>query len=290
MQEQKLRIGSLFSGIGGIELGLERTGGFKTVWQVENNEYAQKVLAMHWPDAARWDDVKTFPPPEGDWEVDIITAGFPCQDIYSAGRRAGIEGERSGLFFEAIRIFDILSPRWILLENVSRLLVRDMGVVLQELAKIGYDSEWHSIPAASVGAHHRRDRVFIISNTQHDGSHRQGSDERERQCEEMGWIELTGRDGSNRDVADSISSRLSRSRSSGSGSYPTSIAKGETVESIYGRFNEFWSVEPRVGRVANGIPNSVDRLKALGNAVVPQVAQFIGEKILERHNESRGEQ
>lgn len=155
--------GSLFAGIGGIDLGFERAG-LECKWQVEIDDYATKVLEKHWPDVSRWRDVKTFPPDaDNNWSVDVIAGGFPCQDISTAGKGAGINGERSGLFFEIIRLAGQLRPRAIVLENVSALLVRGMGTVLAELAKVGYDAEWHCIPAAAVGAPHRRDRVFVIA-------------------------------------------------------------------------------------------------------------------------------
>jgi len=183
-----LTVGSLFAGIGGLELGLERTGGFKTVWQVENDEYATRVLERHWPGVRRWGDVRTFPPDtsgsrfsngvecEGcqtkkrnvidsykTWHVDLICGGFPCQDISYAGKGAGLDGERSGLFYEAARIIRTLGPRYVLLENVAALLSRGLGDVLGTLASLGYDAEWHCIPAAAVGAPHIRDRVFIVA-------------------------------------------------------------------------------------------------------------------------------
>lgn len=119
-----MKVGELFAGIGGIGLGLERTGGFEVVWQVEKDDYATKVLEKNWPDIPKHDDVCTFPPETGTWECDLIAGGFPCQDISLAGTGAGLKGERSGLFFEGIRIIEILRPRWVLLENVSALLVR----------------------------------------------------------------------------------------------------------------------------------------------------------------------
>ena len=140
------------------------TGGFEVVWQVEINDFSRRVLEKNWPDVKRWDDVCTFPPADGDWTVDMITAGFPCQDISVAGRAEGLEGERSGLFYEVVRIADRLRPRYILLENVSALLVRGAGDVLRELAEIGYDAEWHCLSAATVaGAPHIRDRIFILA-------------------------------------------------------------------------------------------------------------------------------
>ena len=311
----KLTVGSLFAGIGGLELGLEMTGGFETVWQVENNDYAQKVLAKHWPDARRWRDVRTFPPAADipkcearggnglgkgksphplartSWHVDLITAGFPCQDISYAGKGAGLGGERSGLFYEAARVIRTLGPRYVVLENVSALLTRGLDVVLGTLASLGYDAEWHCIPAAAVGAPHIRDRVFVIAYALRP------------ECEPgtggrgvwQGDTELanaaTG-DGpqGNVDVPDA----KSVGRTTGRGESRNETGKGQRWSESSA--SSWWNSEPAIrfvddglplglvryaGRVATGVPNRVNKLRCLGNAVVPQVAQYIGQRILE---------
>src|SRR5687767_562507 len=112
-----MTFGSLFAGIGGFDLGFERAG-MRCEWQVEIDPYCRRVLAKHWPDVRRWDDVRTFPP-DGDWGVDVICGGFPCQDISAAGKQAGIEGERSGLWGEYERIIRVLRPRIVVVENVA---------------------------------------------------------------------------------------------------------------------------------------------------------------------------
>jgi len=163
-------IGGLFSGIGGLELGLERgltESGLEvaTLWQVEAAPFCRAVLARHWPEAERYDDVRTVGP---DLEhVDLLTAGFPCQDISVAGRQAGItKGSRSGLFYEVVRIARVVRPQFIVLENVSAITASnggaDLAAVLGELAALGIDGFWDCIPAAAVGAPHRRDRWFFI--------------------------------------------------------------------------------------------------------------------------------
>jgi len=120
-----LRVGSLFSGIGGLELGLERAG-MAIAWQVEIEPYALRVLEKHWPAAHRWEDVRTFPPQDGrDWSCDVIAGGFPCQDVSLAGKRAGLAGERSGLWAQFARVIRELGPRWVLAENVPGLLSAD---------------------------------------------------------------------------------------------------------------------------------------------------------------------
>jgi DNA (cytosine-5)-methyltransferase 1 len=154
--------GSLFAGIGGFDLGLERAG-MQCEWQCEIDPYARRVLEKHWPDVRRYDDVRTML----DYKphaVDLICGGFPCQDISNAGRRAGIDGERSGLWSEYARIIGTLRPRYVLVENVAALLGRGIGRVLGDLSSLGYDAEWHVISAASVGAPHVRERVWIVAN------------------------------------------------------------------------------------------------------------------------------
>ena len=253
-----MTFGSLFAGIGGIDLGLERAG-MECKWQVENDDYATRVLAKHWPDVRRWRDITTFPPDAGcellerrkpkrtdnrpeqaPWHVDLICGGFPCQDISYAGRGTGLGGERSGLFFEAVRVVRLLKPRYVLLENVAALLTRGLDQVLGTLAAIGFDARWDCIPAAAFGAPHIRDRVFILADASRIGR-QQGNQNTRRSGEGSGTQQGTG------------------------------LRSGDG----------WWSTEPDVGRVAYGIPARVDRLRGLGNAVVPQVAEWIGRRIIE---------
>jgi DNA (cytosine-5)-methyltransferase 1 len=158
-----VRVGSLFSGIGGLDLGLERAG-MTVRWQCEIDEAAQSVLRRHWPDAVLYDDVTTL---GGDVErVGLISGGFPCQDLSVAGRRAGLAGSRSGLFYEFMRVVDELSPRWVLIENVPGLLSsnggRDMGAVLGTLGELGYGWAYRVLDAQYFGVAQRRRRVFIV--------------------------------------------------------------------------------------------------------------------------------
>jgi DNA (cytosine-5)-methyltransferase 1 len=165
----KLRVLDLFSGCGGFALGLERTGGFETAAFCEIEPFARRVLAKHWPGVPRLEDVANtnF---EHIGPVDLVTAGFPCQDISFAGKGAGLAGERSGLFWHVIRAAGLVGRPKLLLENVAGLLDRGMGAVLGALASVGYDTEWHCIPASAVGAPHRRDRVWIVADPQRAGS------------------------------------------------------------------------------------------------------------------------
>jgi len=170
-----VRIGSLFSGIGGLELGLEAAiPGAHTVWQVEQADYPRSVLAKHWPNARRYDDVRMVHRPwsvPGRGEVitqelaavDLVCGGFPCQDISVAGTGAGLAGSRSGLWFEYLRIVRALRPHWVVVENVAALRKRGLGAVLWGLADLGYSAEWSMLSAADVGAPHLRKRLFVIA-------------------------------------------------------------------------------------------------------------------------------
>jgi DNA (cytosine-5)-methyltransferase 1 len=199
-----VNVGSLFSGIGGFDLGLERAG-MRTVWFCEQDEYCQRVLARHWPGVPCYDDVRALVADTdngrlaidkgrdiplslesrgsergGDADgrrdlvpagmvpvpvpyVDVLCGGFPCQDLSYAGRGAGLDGERSGLWAEYARLIRELRPRYVIVENVPALLARGLGRVLGDLAAVGYDAEWDCIPASAVGAPHRRDRVWLVA-------------------------------------------------------------------------------------------------------------------------------
>ena len=292
-----LTLGSMFAGIGGIELGFESTGRFETKWQIERDKYANQVLAKHWPSVDRWKDVKTFPPrPVSDWGCDVIAGGFPCQDLSFAGKGAGLAGKRSGLFYEVIRVAGIIRPRAIVLENVAALYVRGLDVVLGELAQIGYSSEWHCVSAASVGAPHRRDRVFIIGYLAHSISTRAGNKDgttcrQKRKATNAlkpatlrqgnGQTLSKGTDASSADcgiVADSDNKQCK-------GCEQETLLRQSRLSREFGRSCENgqtqWATEPAVGRVAHGVSRRVDRLKCLGNAVVPQCAAIVANRVVE---------
>jgi len=287
----QLTFGSLFAGIGGFDLGFERCG-MECKWQVEINDYAQKVLAKHWPAVHRERDIRECSARNLDW-VDVIAGGFPCQDISYAGLGAGLDGERSGLFFEAIRLVSELQPRAVVLENVAALLTRGLDRVLGTLAEIGYDAEWHCIPAAYVGAPHIRDRVFVIAihsnpensyarqphkrNAKRSGANSPQKRQRLRnQPSGLGSI-----------VADSNKHIPCQERLQRSGELLR--IGGDTQEDFRRGLASNWAIEPDVGRVAHGIPNRVDRLRGLGNAVVPQVAELVGKMVLQRLRSGKSE-
>lgn len=248
-----MTFGSLFTGIGGFDLGLERAG-MKCRFQVEIDPYCQRVLSRHWPEVGRWDDVQTFLQ-EGDpdlWKVDLICGGFPCQDLSVAGKGAGIDGPRSGLWREFARIIGLVRPGWVVLENVPMLVRRGLGRVLTDLARLGYSAEWEVVSAASFGAPHIRRRLFLVA---YPDSLREPQPKR---IFASGW-RRTGDSGSESSdvVADTCRQRC-----------------GEI------RDGNYWKIEPAVGRVVDGVPNRVDRLRGLGNALIPQIAEAIGRRIL----------
>lgn len=291
-----MRILDLFSGIGGFSLGLERAG-MKTVAFCEIDPKARQVLKKHWPDVPVYEDVSTL---KGDQigTVDVICGGFPCQDISTAGKGAGLEGARSGLWFEYHRLIKEIKPKYAIIENVSALRSRGLDQVLRSLAEIGYDAEWHCISANAIGAPHRRDRIWIVAYPNDNGWN--GSKNTKSNCSRDGGSSA----GSNITVKPSGSSDLGKNlrRSEteivadttgfglqGSGQfeqpqYSTPIVTRQTIESEYGRVAEIWATEPSMGRVANGVSGRVDRLKQLGNAVVPQIPELIGRAIMEFEN------
>jgi DNA (cytosine-5)-methyltransferase 1 len=177
-----MKVLDLFAGIGGFTLGLERAG-FETVAFCEIEPYAQKVLMKNWPEVPIYDDVRDITAERlisDGIRVDVITGGFPCQDISLAGQKAGIEGERSGLWTECARLIGEIRPRYAIFENVTNLLNGDRGDwfkrVLWDISQVGYDAEWHCIPASQLGAHHHRDRVWIVAYPKSAGSEACSSD------------------------------------------------------------------------------------------------------------------
>jgi DNA (cytosine-5)-methyltransferase 1 len=241
-----VRFGSLFSGIGGLDLGLERAG-MECVWQVENDPYAVRVLEKHWPDVERYGDIT-----EVDFgsveRVDLMAGGFPCQDLSYAGKGLGLSGPRSGLWSEYVRAIRVVGPRYVLVENVPGLLGRGMGAVLGDLAALGFDAEWTVLQAAEVGAPHFRERVFVLAHP-------------------------AGRDG--------LSRGLLESGGVGQSSLAIRGLPGLPVAERKQAAREWLEREPGVDRMVKRLPGGVDRLRGLGNAVVPQVAQYLGELILD---------
>ena len=242
----KLRVLDLFSGIGGLSLGLERTGGFETVAFCEIEPFPRRVLAKHWPKVPCYHDVRTLTASQlvsDGIGVDVICGGFPCQDVSVAGRKDGIEGARSGLYREYIRLVGDIRPRFIIMENVTGLLNGGLHAVLGALAQIGYDAEWHCVRAARFGLPHKRDRIWIVA-------HPSGS----------GWQRLV------------THNRLSECQKA-------PLAKPR--DTVAGYWMQL--VADKCGlRTGDGVSLQLERhrLKSLGNAVVPDKPEMIGNAIL----------
>ena len=297
----------LFSGIGGFSLGLERAG-MKTIAFCEIDKKAQLVLKKHWPDVPIFEDVSTLKKEDIHEQVDVICGGFPCQDISVAGRGEGLEGARSGLWYEFHRLIKEIRPRYAIIENVSALRSRGLDKVLGSLAEIGYDAEWHCIPASAVGAPHQRDRIWIVAYPQCDGEGRRGIQRPRKDFETMAsgssnqFIRAseTLADTNNMSGLDVFRKQLDgeKQRESCFGSTPLANSASKGLEGAAGSLIQGggdrpssggwaikgdWPTEPNVGRVAHGIPNRVDRLKQLGNAVVPQIPELIGNMVMKHH-------
>lgn len=232
----------LFSGIGGFSLGLERAG-MRTVAFCEIERYCRAVLRKHWPAVPIFEDARKLSAADIPAPIDVICGGFPCQDISLAGNGAGINGARSGLWREYARLVGELRPRFVIVENVAALLGRGLGVVLGDLAALGFDAEWHCIPASSIGAPHRRDRVWVIANAtdkQNSSKRNDGSrSEYFKPKREIGGSDL--------------------------------FVGGQATH---------WRCQPGIRGVVDGIPPQVDRIAAIGNAVVPQIPEIIGRAIM----------
>jgi len=277
-----MKVLDLFSGVGGFALGLEKSG-FETVAFCEIEPYAQKVLAKHWPGVPIYDDVRQLTADRLAADgigVDVITGGFPCQDISTAGRQAGIEGERSGLWSEIARLIGELQPRYAIMENVTNLISGDsgrwFGRVLGDLAEIGYDAEWHCIPASAIGANHHRDRVWIVAYPS-GGKWQPGAKEQGvlRALQENGTIDC---DTSGRGEAHSSALAYPNSKRLQGRQRPI-LSRGHIAEG-HDRASHWWASEPAIQRMANGVPNRSHRLRCLGNAVVPQIPELIGRAIM----------
>jgi len=275
-----MRVLDLFSGIGGFSLGLERAG-FETIAFCEIDPWCRKILAKHWPGVPIHDDITKL---DGHRiTADVICGGFPCQDISVAGRGAGIKGERSGLWSEYARLIGEIRPSYAIIENVAALLHRGMGDVLGDLSALGYDAEWHCIPASAVGAPHRRDRVWIIAypNCQQrrkitpftgtDKGRKTANDARSVRCDSANVANAVG-NGSPKRLAGQDRSSKGQPRIAINGYY-------EKQRAAHRAGMGWWATEPDVGRMAHGIPRRVDRLRGLGNAVVPQIPELIGRAI-----------
>jgi DNA (cytosine-5)-methyltransferase 1 len=276
MTSNKLKVLDLFSGIGGFSLGLERTGGFETVAFCEIDLQCQKVLKRHWPSVTVFNDVETLTKEDLQKEVDLICGGFPCQDISLSGKGDGLDGERSGLWFEYLRIISQVRPKYAVIENVSALLGRGLGTILGNLAEIGYDAEWHCIPASAIGAPHQRDRIWIVAYTNHKRwkfcwKRRENGNKESRELFKVeNYLQEIENPGDNVSNTNNVREQIQP------GWFFSTLEMLGGLSTQRKAFRTIWATESGVCRVANGIPSRVDRIKQLGNAIVPQIAEIIG--------------
>jgi DNA (cytosine-5)-methyltransferase 1 len=258
-----VRVLDLFSGIGGFSLGLERAG-MRTVAFCEIDPYCRAVLRKHWPAVPIYDDVRTI----GRIECDVICGGFPCQDVSIAqgSRRKGLEGEQSGLWREFARLIGEIRPRYVIVENTPGLLSLGMGEVLGKLAALGYDAEWHCIPAAAVGAPHIRDRLWMVGYPD--------SDSKSALAEHEQMARVPGV------AADTTSIGLAIWEGLRSFWEETDAAASAPLR---------WAAESGLPRVVDGFPGRMDAVEAIGNAVVPQIPELIGRAIMTAENRCNGD-
>jgi len=327
----RLKVLDLFSGIGGFSLGLERTGGFETVAFCEIDPFCRRVLAERWPGVPCHGDITELRFQEG--QADVVTGGFPCQDVSLAGRRAGLSGSRSGLYRELVRAIRVVRPLYGLMENVAALLSDGMGTVLGDLAESGIDTEWDCVPASAIGAPHERDRVWIVAHpdTERRGEaggirHRQvempsggaaarptARDAAYAESEQVGIARQprldSGVGATDPDVAsigcgqgrpgrppDSFARVRDEARRNAADPYGERLVFREGVsrdaweerQATERNCHEYggqsiWPDEPALSGVDDGVPDWLDRVRATGNAVVPQIPELIGRAILAAH-------
>lgn len=263
-----LTIGSLFSGIGGLEHGLELAGLGRVVFQVEKDPYCRAVLAKHWPHVERFEDVREFHP---TGPVDVLCGGFPCQPWSLAGDRKETADERH-LWPEYVRIIAEARPSIVIAENVPGLRARGLRLVLADLARLGFDAEWTMLSAADVGAPHLRRRLFIVAT----------HPERVELRLQPGWCGGKGGAGAPLAAIDGEARVVAHAYGEGLEVGGEQPAREElpTAERGCGA-DRRWPSESGIRRTSHGVPNRLDRLRALGNAVVPQVAEVIGRAIVE---------
>ena len=299
---------ALFAGAGGGILGGHLLG-WRTVCAVEWEAYPASVLVARQNDKILppfpiWDDVQTFDGKPWKGIVDVVSGGFPCQDISAAGGGAGITGARSSMWKQMARIIGEVQPRYAFVENSPMLTTRGLGVVIGDLSEMGYDTEWGVLGADDVGANHQRERIWIVakqrdilSYTKHnrDGW---GEQQSESTQETDGTITNSASNGLQKQTNKCILenkrwNKLQSCKSRNTSKMADSIKFGAQRKSTNERqtskwinSHDWWSVEPNVGRVANGMADRVDRLKAIGNGQVPLCAATAWTILMERINES----
>jgi DNA (cytosine-5)-methyltransferase 1 len=286
----KLKHLDLFSGIGGFSLGLEATGGFETKAFCDIEEYPRQVLQKHWPHVKQYEDIKELNyerlKADGIDSIDIITGGYPCQPFSVAGRKKGEEDPRH-LWPEYFRLVKELRPTWVIGENVSGHIKLGLDTVIEDLESEDYAVRPFSISASSIGANHQRERIWILANSRRSQWPRaelRGENENETRKENANQFERSSSTSST-DVANTNDERLQRQWQSRNQFTPRFNSSRESSEEGQGTVGQgWWESEPNMGRVAHGIPKRVDRLKSLGNSLVPQIPYYIGKTILEVMN------
>ena len=262
---------ALFAGAGGGILGGKLLG-WRTVCAVEWEPYPASVLCARQNDGFLppfpiWDDVQTFDGRPWRGLVDVVSGGFPCQDISAAGKGAGIDGERSGMWHHMARVVGEVRPRYVFVENSPMLVTRGLERVIGDLTALGYDTKWTVMGAADVGANHKRDRIWIVAHSKSSGNRRElrglhRQNEAQRQSKEHGKNTPTEFDNGSKDVSNPNSTQRQG----------MCITKRIQQKHPYACSPSWWEAEPNVGRVVDGVAAGLDRLKAIGNGQVPLCA------------------
>ena len=268
-----LRLGSAFSGIGGFELGLHwAIENLETVWQIEQDKFCQKVLKKHWPNSQLFDDIKTINTKQLP-DIDILCAGFPCQDLSVAGKQKGIHGKKTGLFWELWRIIRDFKEQGrripiILLENVPNITNKGLGTVLGALSEVGYDAEWVIISAKEMGAPHLRKRWFCVAYPNQNSKSNRPI-----------YEETLERDFTNSNIKHVKKQSMHTNPVASPRLFKCRIGKNgrENIENDWQKS----PIESPLCSVDDGISNRVARLRALGNAIVPQCSELIGKRLIE---------
>ena len=296
-----MKVLDLFSGIGGFSLGLEWAG-METIAMCEKDKFCRQVLAKHWPDITIHEDIRDLDGKDYKGSIDVVCGGFPCQPFSVAGKQLGKADDRH-LWPEMLRVIKESAPTWVIGENVSGFVRMALDDVCSDLEGEGYRVQSFVIPACAVEAHHRRDRCWVVAHANElrleEHGHRESTQPVQagqkphlvadthpsRELQPQGSEQEVRRwiGDSREDVADSESERIQRLRSGREqkpyayGPALVPLCEGEGFGSTY------WETEPDVDRVVDGVPNRVDRIRSLGNAVVPQLVQRIGEMIYAEH-------
>lgn len=272
-----MRVLSLFAGIGGFDLGLERAG-MTVVGQCEIDPFCRAVLKKHWPDVPQYEDIRTLKG-EQVGPVDLVCGGYPCQPFSTAGKRGGAEDDRH-LWPEMRRLVEELRPAWVIGENVAGHITLGLDQVLSDLDALGYASRAFVIPAVAVDARHRRDRVWIVAH----------ADSAERKTlntissgDGQGEAGQGGASCGGSSLPDPASKRPQEPWWMGVAHHSEAQGNGKANHAVDGCR---WPAEPGMGRVAPGVPNRMDRIKSLGNSIVPQVAEELGRAIMEAHRDA----